>query len=105
MSPTPAYYVVKATGKRCAEAGILVPDSVWANYPNININRRQLGSEGRQLVPGVPDSESCYIYCVNAYNSAYFNLRTLPQLNMCYCCATCTPGKSHPEASLRVDIV
>ena len=93
QSPTPAYYVLKATGKRCAEAGVLVPDSVWASYPNVDITRRHLAADGegeeeqrRQLTPGVPDAEMCYIYCSNLYGvSTYFNLRTLAMKNECYC--------------------
>ena len=42
----------------------------------------------RVLVPGRPDEYQCWAYCSNYYNggvNTYFNLRTLPDKNECYC--------------------
>ena len=97
-SPTPAYYVAKGTGVRCVQAGLLVNDSVWTSYPTINVQRRRLAEEEkgeqqgeeehRQLTPGVPDAEMCYIYCSNYFSDGvqtYYNLKTLANKNECYC--------------------
>lgn len=72
---------------------MLVPDNVWVSYPNVDITRRRLNPDGereenqrRQLTPGVPDAEMCYVYCSNLFGvSTYYNLRTLATSNECYC--------------------
>lgn len=44
--PGPPFIPKGGAGQRCQEAGTLVPDSVWANYPS--------GASRTVLAPGVP---------------------------------------------------
>lgn len=51
-----ADFVKKGTGKRCQQAGILAPDSVWATYPPA-----PNGPAGTGV--GKPNATHCWIYC------------------------------------------
>lgn len=93
---TPGSPFLPYQGNRCIQAGVRVPDSVFAGgYPSRR--RRELGEveDGEFRALGItPTPSDCYIYCSNYYPGVlhtYFNLRVDTTPNQCFCCGdTCT---------------